>query len=817
MAPTLTQQRAANPQHSAWVTANAGTGKTKVLIDRLLQIMLTGTPPENILCLTFTKAAAAEMVSRVQHLLLEWTVCSDTELQNHLQTLTGNVPDTETFLRARRLFTDVIDCGNRLNIQTIHAFCQSLLRRFPLEASLNPHFQVMDDQTSAELVRESWMRLFTCLDYEVAIPTNLDMDSASVKTALTTLTTHCYEESLYKAVQSLIGDRYALHQLQQQYDGDEALIAHIHATLGVRPEISDTAIIQEFMDQNHTALLTLADALDAHGNHLAKDRSRTIMSTLGKNSRTAFNRLASVFLTKENAPKQLQNIAAKKVVEQSPGLETSVETLQQRVHDCQETLFALHIARMTGCFLTVADSVLALYRYLKTEKGLLDYDDLIIATHDLLKGDGNTLWVMYKLDYTIDHILVDEAQDTSPQQWDIITSLCKEFFSGDSGRNIERTLFVVGDEKQSIFSFQGADLATFNLKKHMLEKDAGTAGKSWLTLSLDESFRSVAPVLELVDTVFSDPELHMAVTEENSVGHDVFRTDEPGKVELWPMITLEEKQESPEWPLPEAYITPDKPRHQLAAHIADTIRQWLDEQRILPAKNRPVNPGDIMILVRQRTDFMHTMVHALEERHIPVAGVDRLVITDHIIVKDLIALGDFLLLPTDDLTLATLLKSPLFNLNDDDLIALAHNRGPTSLWQRLLEQRDTSLPFQYAATQLESWLNESRYYLSPTALYTHVLETSGGRKGFLTRMGEPVRILLDEFLSLCYQYESLHTPTLQDFIQWIKSGSVTIKRELAHSSGMVRIMTVHGAKGLQAPIVFLPDTTQCPRKNPPDF
>jgi len=418
---------------------------------------------------------------------------------------------------------------------------------------------------------------------------------------------------------------------------------------------------------------------------------------------------------------------------------------------------------------------------------------------------SSAAWVLYKLDNGIDHILVDEAQDTNPLQWRVITQLADEFFSGAGARRGPRSIFAVGDEKQSIYRFQGADPAIFaRMEEHFDEKLHGV-GEELRTPVLHLTRRSTAPVLALVDAVFADPALANGLSSRASpLHHALFRKGQAGLVELWPTERPEPAEQPRPWNVPLDFTSPESPRARLAQRIAETIRRWLDETEILPSQKRAIRPGDIMILVRRRDAFVEEVIRALKRRRIPVAGTDRLALTKHIAVMDLMALARFVLLPEDDLTLATLLKSPFFGISEEELFTLAHNRAGT-LWQALASGNPA------AHDRLASFMTLAERE-SPFGFFSQILGPEGGRAALVARLGSDAEDPIEEFLRVAAEFERLHPPALQSFLGWLEAGETEVKRDMDQGRDEVRVMTVHGAKGLESNIVILPDTCAMPHR-----
>ncbi len=422
-------------------------------------------------------------------------------------------------------------------------------------------------------------------------------------------------------------------------------------------------------------------------------------------------------------------------------------------------------------------------------------------------------WVLYKLDGGIDHILIDEAQDTNPDQWEVIQALSEEFFAGIGAREDNRTLFAVGDTKQSIYSFQRADPIAFDQMRDFFRNRVAATRARWSDIQLDISFRSTAAVLEAVDLVFSDPLASDGVVEpEAGTKHLAARNKAAGLVEVWPLVETRRRKKERPWAPPTTRIGGEPACTTLARVVAAKIK-LLCSGETLESQGRPIRPGDIMVLVRKRSSFVGDLVKALKRNKIPVSGVDRLILTDHIAVKDLISLGRFLLLPDDDLSLAEVLKSPLCEMGDDDLFTIGHERQG-SLWQALLDQGSKRLEFSEAKNKLTRLLQQADEK-SPYDLYAELLSKGGGRRAFRARLGDEALDPLDEFLTQALSYQSDHVASLQGFIDWLTRAHHTVHRDLSQAAAdTIRILTVHGAKGLEAPIVFLPDTVQVPNQTP---
>ena len=805
---TPAQRQAADPRISAWVEASAGTGKTQVLTARVLRLLLLPeTKPTRILCLTFTRAAAAEMATRIAERLGLWAILPDDDLQQELEKIGHDKIDESTLARARRLFAQVLDAPGGMRIMTIHAFCQSVLQRFPLEAGLAPHFTVLDEDQARALMHEARDTLLSAEAPEPALGDPLARLAAWVG-----------EDDFNKLMQALASERGRLSRALQASGGIEGLAAAIRKRHGVDAVKSETDLLAAACaeDAFDRGALTLAVQALQQGSKSDKERGQVVADWLVADTpvRTEmFDRYVRAFLTKQEEIRA--TLATGPVENKYPGTIAALTAEAQRIVALMERRRALAVAEASVAVARLGDAMLTLYARRKREAGVLDYDDLVLHTRRLLEAPGNTGWVLFKLDGGLDHILIDEAQDTNPDQWAIVRALTEEFFAGEGVRgDAARTVFAVGDPKQSIFSFQRADPAAFAaMSRHFAER-VRRASADFLPIELTKSFRSAPPVLALVDAVFAAGAARDGVVEEgHALKHEPERMGDAGLAELSPTAVLRAGGEMAPWSPPTMRVDADQPRARLAQRIADTVREWLvTPPELLKSKNRRVRPGDIMVLVRRRDALVEELVRALKRHNVPVAGVDRMVLTEQLAVMDLMALGDALLLPEDDLTLAAVLKSPLLGLTEDQLYRLAHGRDG-SLWAALNARAagDADGPEARALAELGALLARADF-VGPYALYAEILGARGGRRKLVARLGFDAGDPIDEFLAAALSFEREHEPSLQGFLKWLRAGAAEIKRELDQSGrDEVRIMTVHGAKGLQAPIVILPDTQQMPR------
>lgn len=803
---TVEQDRAADPATSAWVAASAGTGKTYVLTNRVLRLMLTGTDPAKILCVTFTKAAAAEMANRINRMLAELAGMSSDDLEAVVGDLTGTAPNGDTLMRARTLFAEVLELPGGLKIDTIHAFCQSLMARFPLEAGIAPHSTVADERTAASLFQEATIETLS----EAQSGRNPLLEDAVATVAHATS-----EPGFRELLNALALRRQKVQDVLDAYADFGATEVALNNALGLNGPLSEEEILNSACLDEAFDLASLEQAATAlaGGSKTDQERGAAIVSWIKHQGArvSGFEAYAGQFLTGSLSGIRAR-LATKKVIETNAAALDALTREAERLLAVMTTRRLARVAGFTKGLLRFAQHLFVAYESLKRRQGMLDYDDLIGHARRLLGGPGDAAWVLYKLDGGIDHILVDEAQDTNPVQWQIIDALASEFLAGLGASEADRTVFAVGDAKQSIYGFQHADPREFSRMRQEFRRKCEAAGLRFHDGILDLSFRSTEAVLGLVDAVFAEPEARRGLGDEDrALHHQAFRAGAGGSVELWEPELPHPEPEADPWEPPVVQRPADDPEFRLAERIAGQIQHWLDNKETRTATGMPIRPRDIMILVRRRNSFFAAMVKELKQRGIPVAGMDRMVLGDQLAVMDLMALARFALAADDDLTLATVLKSPLVGLDEDQLYALAHGRDGM-LWQTLLASQG-EVPFAEAQAFLGECVALADT-VPPFEFFSHVLERRGGRKKLVARLGRDCLDPLEELMSLALDFERTHAPSLQGFLHWMETSETEVKREMEQSRDEVRVMTVHGAKGLEAPIVFLPDTCTAPSQTP---
>lgn len=809
-AETLASQKSASdPRNSVWVSANAGAGKTHVLSQRVVRLLLGGVDPSRILCLTYTRAAAANMSNRVFGILSRWAMLPDGELAKEIGALEDGEPDADALARARKLFTRALETPGGLKVQTIHAFCESVLHQFPLEANIAAHFQMLDSRKEEALFQEA----------------RRDMISGAADEGRPELS-EAFAAVLERAGES--GLDGLLKEVVSKRDGLRAFVPIARGSIN-NGERSYVPLLAQFGFGLHETAAGIAASvwpLASMPPSLVADIDREALALGAARPRETFAapalhafgeteplvRLAllrEAFLNSKGEPYKADWLFGKKLLGRMPDVAERYLEAAQAIIDVAEPLALFRMLEGTRAALTIAEWLIDRYEQLKTGRGFLDFNDLITRTVRLLSRPDAGPWVQYKLDKGIDHILLDEAQDTSPDQWKVVHQLAGEFFAGAGARdNVKRTVFAVGDEKQSIYSFQGASPDSFADSGREFKALVEAAERPFLNVTLKHSFRSTEDVLSAVDLVFADEEARRNLSRDtNAVAHATTRPGDPGYVELWPSIGKSSADE------PEDWRTPVDIRHAppvvVAERVAATIEHWLKTREILEGKGRRIAAGDIMVLVRKRDSFVHALSRSLKNRDVPVAGADRLRLANHIAIKDLIALGRHLVQPRDDLSLAAVLKSPIFGLSEDQLFALAADRGGMTLAQSLRQSAD----FTDIAAQLDTWSTQAAF--KPVfEFYAGLLAGEPGRDGLrkrlIQRLGHEAGEILDEFLAFCLAEERVGLAGLEEFLVTLETAGPEIKREMDQKRDEVRILTVHASKGLEAPVVFLVDSGSAP-------
>src|SRR5215212_10061850 len=797
------QARASDPASSAFVSANAGSGKTHVLVQRVIRLLLDGVAPEKILCITFTKAAAANMAERVFSTLGHWVTLDDATLDAAMLEAGIARPDARLRMSARKLFACALETPGGLKVQTIHALCARLLQQFPFEANVPARFAVIDERDQNELMERA--------NLKVLLEASRDLNSDAGR-ALNTAMASAADVTFKDVVREACLSRNQFVSWTERAGSLDAALAQVSVALGV--DVADTieVVDREIVDGPYlprSRWKEVAGKLATSGKSDADQAARLSQGSIFTGSEQV-DKYLGVFLTDERTPRK--TIFSKKFCDNHPAIARWADAESLRIGPLIERRRAITIRDRTRALLQIATVAAANYRHEKQERGLLDYDDLIDKTLQMLDRVSSG-WVHYKLDRGVDHVLIDEAQDTSPRQWDIVAHIISEFTSGAGARDgVMRTVFAVGDEKQSIFSFQGAAPREFDLRRRALKKKFEDAGLKFDPVSFTYSFRSGPAILHAVDQVFREQDIFRSIhaVDIGNPIHHALADAGSSQIDLWELAEADDRQDIEGWRAPFDGVAATSPEVKLSRRIQAEIKTLVGSGVMTGSNHdrRPLRYGDMLVLVRRRGNAFDAVIQALKHAGIPVAGADRLKLTEHIAIIDLMNLADALLLPHDDLALAVALKSPLFGLSDDDLFKIAWQRNG-SLRAMLAERAATDGKLRDALWRLEQC--ERRFAReTPFAFYAWLLGGDGGRARILRRLGHEANDALDEFLELALSYERKAPASLQGFMAWLRAADTEVKRDMEISRDEVRVMTVHGAKGLEAPVVFLVDTTSSP-------
>jgi ATP-dependent helicase/nuclease subunit A len=786
------QNRAADPTVNVWAQANAGTGKTSVLVQRLLRILFRSgldaqkSTPGGILCLTYTNAGAAEMRNRILGSLRSWAYADDDALRDLLTGISHhNPPTNDDLAHARRLFYNYIDDANMLKVRTIHSFCEEVLHRFPMEAGISPSWHLVQDADQKRLMNAA----FTELINSNAAP--------KVKWAFDRIVGRISEYAFDQLLGVLTEQYRTMFQMNKNFNYQEQFIDTINNYLKIDPRDESNFFAQNAIQNRRDIGARIAAETKPTKTLLAN--ADALKKYLG--GEINFDEYKKIYLTADG-------VSRKKLKEYMLSEQELVRAFDQFQRD--KTIYDDTLA-----LFYLSDAFAKKYGELKMSRNSLDFDDIILYTARLFSDPAKMGWVLSQLDSNLAHILVDEAQDTSPEQWGILKALATNFFTnGDSSDN-PRSLFVVGDLKQSIYSFQGASPDEFAATKGIIAKQLATDKRDIAEIPLSRSFRSVAAILSVVDYFFDDVSIRSMAKFKNNI-HKCFRTGDAGLVELHPLNAPATDEDPDTVPDQNGAFSPGKGtdapdparlentaarRRAYLTEIADKVNELITHET-LESAGRPIVAHDIMILVQKRTPFAAPLVAELKSRGIAVAGSDRIKLPRFPAIRDLLNLGRFCLDPANDYALACTLKSPLFRLSEGDLFESAYNRGEITLFNRV----NALFPDVY--NQLQQILIWS--LMPPYTFFMQVLNTDGRREKIIAAMGAQIIDPLEEFLTICLSYERTQTGGLREFMRWFMQGGSEIKRDMETGAG-VRIMTVHAAKGLDAPIVFLIDTIENPK------
>lgn len=763
------QDIAATPQQNVWVQANAGTGKTSVLIQRLLRILFRSPQctTSGILCLTYTNAGAGEMRNRILAALRNWAMLSDEELRDLLDNVAINKPVTDgDILHARQIFFTYIDNPNILKIKTIHGFCEEILHRFPLEAGLSPAWSLVSGAPQTALLQDAFQNM-------------INHANEQTFNAFVHITKRVSEYYIDDLLNILCG------QYKQMFQVDD-LIKYRKYFIDTTKEILNikTQLQPDFDVVHLEKLIFQASELQKSKKTPVKYLDKII--TLTKqyiNNTINFDEYRYAYLNKD-----LSKIGNVSKID-------FLTTEQNRIFDIVQHEQNTIIFQDTLALFDLSVAFANEYRAIKKSKNLLDFEDLILHTRKLFSDRSNMGWVLSQMDLSLSHILVDEAQDTAPSQWDILRMLSSDFFAEGDTQNTPRSIFVVGDTKQSIYGFQGADPQAFAASRDIITQQIEQNMRAIREIPLTQSFRSTAPILHTVDTFFNHNTIHQISGFVNN-NHKCFRQDATGLVEIHKLHSQHEQ---------------DVTRHDFICEIADKIKELIDAGKY--------TASDIMILVQRRGQLALPMVNELKHRNISVAGQDRIILPEFPLIRDMLNLVRWCINTADDYSLCCVLKSPIFCMKELDIFNLCQTKNNTN---SLCKNSDQSAVAITIFDTLEnthpdiyktlSDIHADAQHLSPYSFFTQLLSKYKFRQKFIAALGNQIIDPLEEFLTICLSYERTQPGTLFHFLKWFITGGSEVKRDMDAADG-VRIVTVHGSKGLESPVVFLIDTTTTPQSD----
>ncbi len=800
------QQEASDPKRSVFVAASAGSGKTKILTDRVLRLLLTGSTPNQILCLTFTKVAAFEMKHRIYKELGNWSIINENDLSNRIFNLTAQKPSKSLLKKARNLFVSILDDFEGIKINTIHAFCQGLMARFPLESEIKPNFSIIDSQIENKLLLQAKdMLLKEALTNE------------SLKQKIQSISSNLNEEGFLDIILELINKRSDLESTIEELSGLNNLnniLLLIFNSKDKDKEIIYNLINNPDQDSNFNvkSLKEIANIAKDSDKISDKNYYNSTINYLKNPNEDNFAEYINGFFTQKKEARK--NIITKFVSIKYENASQIIKLESDRLASIIEEINSFYIANLTIDLLEIANKMLQFYSNLKNSNNYLDYSDLISKSVKLLNNKENSQWIKYKLDGAIEHILVDESQDTNNNQWQIIKAVSDDFFNENkTEEGQKRTIFIVGDNKQSIYSFQGADPGIFSNVFSYYQNKLKLANQEISNISLNNSFRSRRNILKLVDNIFQNEKYKKAISPINMVKHNPIKIQENGKVELWPIINVKKKKEEYKndfsWKINVRPSNTLNSKELLAKLIAKKIKSWIVTKKIIKSENRVIQPRDIMILIKNRTNNLgNLIIENLQKEGIAVNGGDKIELFNNILIKDLLTIARFLLLPEDDLNLATLLKSPLLEISEEDLFELCQvkNQKEIYLFQALkLSKKPNIIKALEFLSDMENFYQRNTYEIY--LLFLHILENKNKKAKIIAHFGEESKEIIHQFLNLCINFEESDSIGLESFISDIDNSSLRINIDSINNEfNQVKITTIHSAKGLESKIIILADS-----------
>lgn len=780
-----------SPKVSCWISANAGTGKTKIVIDRILALLLSNIPPKNILAITFTNSAADEMKQRINTLIEQLNKYDIKTLQTFLANFFEINITNNDLLQYKKTLADLTIQMGELKIQTIHSFCQSLLQDFTIEANLTPGFNIVDENFAKIILNKAREKIF---------------EDEAISGVLDDLISRYQYGYIENILDDIISNRIKILYILGKYDNFSEYIDKIYDFLGIKPLNNyENHIFSEFFDKiDYNFLIQLQTAIENFGSKKESEKI-TILTKLQKQPKTSINYLSlkhfqEVFCKKDLT--FLKNPFTKNVAKNIHNYDNIITKINKDYTDSLNLYHKYELANTSINIIIIAQFFLESYEQIKSEYNLLDYEDLILKSLTLLKSSSYRHDILYNLDYNISHLLVDEAQDVSPWQWEIIKLLLEEFFSN---KQENKSFFIVGDEKQSIYSFQGANHRLFGNIKNEFSQKLSYKQETLHQINLTTSYRSGLPILHLVDQIANDANIKTSLTTDDNLKiiHDCARNDIKSKVVLWPeFIAKKPENTMTPWSFPKEIIPKTSIYDEIAKNITNLIADLLAKQNALSATGKKINASDILILCRKRGELYKAIIRNLNLANIQVESDISIKMLDYVLIMDLVSIIRFILFPDDSLNLAGLLKSPIFNLSEDDIFELCHNRDDNITIHDELKKHpkyDNICVELDKIIDLVAILNIEEFYL-------YIIELYNLRTKYCEIYGKQADRLIKLFLQIIQNFEQ-HSSNYLEFLEYLLRSNITVQNEITDNIDSVKILSVHASKGLQSPIVILATET----------
>jgi ATP-dependent helicase/nuclease subunit A len=789
-----------DPYKSCWISANAGTGKTKITIDRILALLLSGSKASSILAITFTNNAADEMKYRIINLVNDLLKLTDDELLEYLQNFLSQVITRKEISQYRHKILIIEEQLSELKIQTLHAFCQSLLQDFSEAAGLKENFKIIDENYAQIILSDAKEEIF-----------NHDKITATLNNILNKYSYNYFADIL----DDIASSRNKLAYIWQNYEDLNQYINKTYQFLEIKPlEDYESKIYQDFfskMDQDFINELAINIAISDKDKDKEKVQNlKSLQQNWVDNFAEAFMFFQAAFCKKDQ--EFYKKLVTKDIAAKISDYDTKIADLNELYNYYNNLLNKYNYAELTVDIMLIAQIFLMSYDKIKLQKNLIDYEDLILKSLLLLKSSTNKEFILYKLYNNIHHLLIDEAQDISPWQWDIVKLILEDFFASqiqastnnsttkitiNCAENNSRSFFIVGDEKQSIYGFQGVNHYLFTEIKSEFSQKMQESGKILHEIALQTSYRSGSTILTLVDKLANLPEIYnnLTVNQDKKIEHRCFRENINNKVVIWPESPKSVLVETNYWQYPKKIIKKSSPYDEVAKQIAQFIKEALDKES---ASNlTKINASDILILCRKRGGLYNAIINKLAIYNIIVESDNSVKILNYILIMDLISLLRFVIFSEDSLNLAALLKSPLFSFSEEEIFNLCHDRGDVSIWQIL----QSKLEYQEVFKKLLD-IKQTHTILDIKEFYLYYLNKYQLRQKYYLLYGKLAEDLINLFLQIIDNFMEYDSDYLS-FLEYLTRCDIKLKNKITNNKDSVKLLTIHASKGLQAPIVIL--------------